>query len=292
MELWLLLAILTGVFFGIQSILLKILSKTFDQSFILKYLFLIAGMLLLPAIFFSQTKLELRPFVFAFSISLILNTIAYSLLLKAIRQYPVSIVMPFVGLTPLFLTITSYFILGETITRVKILGIAFIVVGGFILQLPQNWKQQAWHRLINIQEKGIGLMILVAFIWSITASIEKIAVTASSPEFYGAFIHLGLGGVFVVWHKLKEKNKKIPEVPFRTSGKRRMLVFLGFISALLAWCQLFAIKITLVSYVIAFKRAGVLVSTILAFVYLNERNYLKALSGTLLILTGAALITL
>ena len=69
MELWLILAILTGIFFGVQSILLKVLTKSFDQTIILKNLFLIAGILLFPAIFFSQPQLEWRPFLGAFFLS-------------------------------------------------------------------------------------------------------------------------------------------------------------------------------------------------------------------------------
>lgn len=293
MELWLLLAISTGIFFGVQSILLKILTKTFDQAVILKNLFLIAGILLVPAIFFTQLHFEWRPFLGAFFISLILNTFAYHLLLRAIANYPVSIVMPYVGLTPLFLTITSYLILGEALTRLQILGIALIVLGAFVLQLPQDWQFKDWRKWINWREKGIWLMILVAFIWSITASVEKIAVKASSPEIYGAAIHLALGGIFVIVEKWSVKNVKNRMVAENKASEQKKLIFvLGLISAALAWCQLFAIKITYVSYVIAFKRAGVLVSTILAFLLLKEGNYLKALTGTVFILVGAALITL
>ncbi|EHO43073.1 DMT family transporter [Caldithrix abyssi] len=293
MELWFILSVLTGTFFGVQSVLLKILSKYFEQTFVLKYLFLIAGILLLPAIFLSPTRVELRLFLMAFSISLVLNTVAYHLLLKAIAHYPVSIVMPYVGLTPLFLTMTSYLILGEALTKGKIVGIIFIVLGGFILQLPENLKEKGWRHLINWREKGIWMMVLVAFIWSITASVEKIAVNASSPEFYGAFIHLALGGVFVFWGKWQNRNSiKKPEALKITSGGKKYILLIGIVSAALAWCQLVAIKLTFVSYVIAFKRAGVLVSTLLAFFILKERHYLKALSGTILILTGAAFITL
>ncbi len=171
MELWLILSILTGTFFGFQAILLKILSQFFNHAFILKFLFLIAGILLIPAIFFTPLNLELRPFLMAFFISLSLNTVAYLLLLKAIARYPVSIVMPFVALTPLFLTLTAYLILGETLNQIKIIGIVLIVCGSFILQLPKNWRIKDWRSLINWQEKGIWLMILIAFIWSITASV-------------------------------------------------------------------------------------------------------------------------
>ncbi|NOX90530.1 MAG: EamA family transporter [Calditrichaeota bacterium] len=296
---WLVLSVLTGTFFGIQSILLKILSQHFEQTTILKTLFLVAGFLLLPAIFIASPNLRPIPFFLSFAVSITLNIVAYTLLLKAIVQYPVSIVMPFVGLTPLFLTITSFLILGETITSIKIIGILFIVFGGFILQLPQdislrNVKNHGFKDLINTGEKGIWYMVLVAFLWSITASVEKIAVRASSPEFYGASIHLSLGAAFLVIQKFsKKKNGRSGGLlPSVTKKSIFLLLLIGVVSAALAWCQLTAIKITYVTYVITFKRAGILVSTLLAFLILKERNYAKAISGTVSILIGAALITI
>ncbi len=87
----------------------------------------------------------------------------------------------------------------------------------------------------------------------------------------------------------KKQVKNVKNVP---KNKKLLLIAIGIISALLAWCQLLAIKLTYVSYVIAFKRAGVLISTILAFIVLKEKNYLKSLTGTILIILGATLITL
>ncbi len=292
---WLTLSILTGTFFGIQSILLKILSAHFEQTTILKYLFFIAGFVLLPLALGQHLSLRFAPFLGAFLISLILNIFAYSLLLSALAKYPVSVIMPFVGLTPLFLTLSSYFILGETITRLKFAGILLIVLGAFVLQLPdQDRSSKGWTRLINLKEKGIWFMVLVAFLWSITASVEKIAVQSSSPEFYGAAIHLSLGIAFLVLEFMRRRRPKAglkPQVgvPWKL---KRLLVLLGIVSALLALCQLTAIKMAFVTYVIAFKRAGVLISTLYAFLFLKEKNYIRTIGGTVLILLGSGILTI
>ncbi|GEM_PF-865720 len=292
---WITLSILTGTFFGIQSILLKILSKYFEQTTILKYLFLIAGIFLLPFSLQASLPVNTKAFLFAFGISLVLNIFAYSLLLTAVAKYPISIVMPFVGLTPLFLTLTSYLILGETITRIKFIGILLIVLGAFVLQLPARPKgEKSLRRLLISGEKGIGYMILVAFIWSITASVEKIAVKSSSPEFYGAAIHLSLGIVFLFIGITKQNQIKqqVDSAARKAFKIKWILILLGVVSAALALCQLTAIKIAFVTYVITFKRAGVLISTLYGFFFLKEKNYFKALSGTILILLGSGILTL
>ncbi len=294
---WLILSILTGTFFGLQSILLKVLSKYFEQTTILKYLFLIAGIILLPLALRTTfpVNVNIKPFLLALSISFVLNIIAYSLLLRAIARYSVSVIMPFVGLTPLFLTLSAFLILGEVITTFKFTGILLIVLGAFILQLPARLQEQkGLARILNFEDKGIWYMVLVAFIWSITASVEKIAVQSSSPEFYGATIHLSLGMAFFLSELIRRQNRKASFKPqFGAAWKsKRLLILLGIVSALLALCQLTAIKMAFVTYVIAFKRAGVLISTLYAFIFLKEKNYIKTIGGTVLILLGSGILTI
>jgi len=282
---WIFLSVLTGIFFGFQVILIKVLSVKADRFTVLAFLFSITGILLLPFGLANFSHFYGQRFFPAFLVSFILNIFAYLLLIRAIRISPVSIVMPFVGFTPVFLIFTGYLILGETVSAGQSIGILLIITGGFILQMPQMSGKHGWHKIFNVQEKGIGLMLLVAFIWSITASVEKIAVQSSSPSFYGAMIHLSLGVFFTGATVLKKP---------RTTVKKDILgwlVVLGVVGAALAISQLTAIKITMVTNVIAFKRAGVIVSTLAGFFFFKEKNYIKAALGTLLIIFGTALIS-
>ena len=288
---WLALSVLTGVLFGIQAALIKLFSHKVSQFVLLTSLFIITGLVLFPLSIHDVTYFNLPKFLSAFLISLILNSIAYILLFQAIKISPISIVIPFVGLTPVFLILSGYVILNETITGIQLIGILLVVLGGFILQLPYKrvGGQGSFLRFFNLKEKGIPYVILVAFIWSITASVEKIAVLASSPKFYGMVIHLSLGFVFMIagvvtgqWLNLDTRKKWI------LPG----MLLLGLTSALLAISQLTAIKLTKVTYVISFKRAGVLVSSLSGFLFFKEKNYLKAGVGTIMIIAGSLIITL
>lgn len=282
---WIFLSVLTGIFFGIQAVLIKLLTEKTDRFTILAFLFGITGILLLPFAFNSFEHFINTRFFPAFMVSFALNIFAYLLLLRAIRISPVSIVMPFVGFTPVFLIVSGYLILGEAVRAGQGAGIVLIIIGGFILQMPRVTGRQSWRHLFNLKEKGIGLMLLVAFIWSITASVEKIAVKASSPAFYGTMIHLALGVFFGASIFVKKSATRIKK------SQTILLLLLGITSAALAISQLTAIKITMVTNVIAFKRAGVIVSTLAGFILFKEQNYLKASLGTLLIIAGTALIS-
>ncbi len=291
-----LLSVLTGISFGFQVILIKILSRKLHQFGILQYLFLCTGVfILLLSISSPWQEIDIQRFLPSLLISFIINIIAFSLLTKAIMLSPVSLVMPFVGLTPLFLVLTAYIILGESITLAKFSGVLGIVVGSFILQLPQEWKKKNLSLRLRFitDEKGIIYVIMVAFLWSISASIEKIAVIASSPEMYATTIHLALGVAFLLIYRQIRKKER--------AGSRReinydysllfVIALLVLVSTVLALSQLTAIKYAFVTYVISFKRAGILISSIIGFIFFKEKNYFKTITGTLLILIGAFVIT-
>lgn len=285
------LSVLTGILFGLQSVLVKFALLKRNQVQILKYLFCTAGLLLLPFALNEVPHLQVVSFSISLSISLLINIAAYLLLFSAIKISPISIVMPYIGFTPLFLTLTGFLILDEKTGSVQFLGILLILIGGFVLQLPSTFSRKNKFNLrylFSREEKGIYLALAASFLWSISASVEKIAVLSSSPEFYGASIHLALGLVFLLLSQYP--SHKTQEIE---SGKvLPLLLFIGIVTAGLAWSQLTAIKLTQVSTVIAFKRSGILVSGLVGLIYFKEGHYLKTTIGTLVILCGAILISL
>ncbi len=288
----LLFSVLTGILFGLQSILVKFALLKQSQVQVLKYLFSIAGIVLLPLALIEVPTVHLVSFSTAFSISLFINIAAYLLLFTAIKISPISIVMPYIGFTPLFLTLSGYLILDEQTGILSFWGILLILVGGFILQLPVRLvkeKKFTVLRFFNREEKGIYFALAAAFLWSISASVEKIAVFSSSPEFYGAAIHLALGLVFLLF---AQRNTEKAETNKTNSGKNiALLLVIGIVSAILALTQLTAIQLTQVSTVIAFKRTGVLISGLAGLFYFKEGHYLKTITGTIVLVCGAVLVS-
>ncbi|MBD3225130.1 MAG: EamA family transporter [Caldithrix sp.] len=297
-ENWILLGILTGIFFGFQTVFIKLLSKHYHQFEILSYLFIIAGFIILPFSLMDSWKIDVVPFIWSTTVSFVVNIAAFYLMALAVSRYPISTVMPFIGLTPLFLTLTGAIILDERIAFMGFISITMIVIGSFILQMPQRTDgKPVWHfkQFFNTKEKGIGLAILVAFLWSITASVEKIAVLSSTPAIYASIIHFALGIAFVVLSRfIAQKRADSYGRPQKIIPKELKLnvILLGLFSALLAINQLTAIKYAFVTYIISFKRAGIILSSIIGFVYFKESGVVKKLIGTIMIIAGTIIITL
>ena len=190
MESWIVFSIITGVCFGLQTSLLKYLSDKVPQFLILASLFIVASIFIYPFTYSEFNIYDLVIFFKAFSATLLLNILAFYLLVRTISNSPVSVIAPYLNLTPLFMVASGYLILNEVLTYKKIFWIIIMICGAIFIQ---------YELLIKIEINKIKntlLAVSVAFIWSITASLEKICVKASNVYTYAFLIHLSLGLVF------------------------------------------------------------------------------------------------
>ena len=99
---------------------------------------------------------------------------------KAIEKSDISKVMPMLSFTPLFLLVTSPVILGETIHLLGILGILFVVIGSYLLNLDLS-KNSIFEPFKGLlREKGTRYMLIVSFLWSFSANFDKLSIQNSS----------------------------------------------------------------------------------------------------------------
>ena len=118
----------------------------------------------------------------AFALALPLEIIAMVFYIKALRISPLSLTLPFLSLTPVFLILVSYLILEKVSFRGGI-GIIFLTAGSYTLNLHEMRRGIFEPFRAITKEKGSVLMIGVALIYSITSSLGKMAIEHSSPYF-------------------------------------------------------------------------------------------------------------
>ena len=92
--------------------------------------------------------------------------------------------------TPLFLLIISPIIVGEFPTEKGLIGIVLIVVGSYLLNVNLKEKEILLPLKSLMKNKATRYMLIVAFIWSISANFDKKGIEASSILQYILFINL------------------------------------------------------------------------------------------------------
>jgi drug/metabolite transporter (DMT)-like permease len=223
----------------------------------------------------------------ALTISLGINLLAVTLYVQAIKLSPLSLTFPFLAFTPLFLVLTGYVALREMPDGQGIAGIILIVMGAYMLN-SEELREGVLGPLRKIaRERGSLLMILVAALWSISAAADKVALLSSSPFFFLAVFHL----LFPLLY--------LPVLRFKARAKRRQLLdeapallLFALLGAMMILFQMTAVRMALVSYVIAIKRAGMLFSILLGYFFFGEGHIKARLSGAALMVTGVGCILL
>jgi len=125
-------------------------------------------------------------------------------------------------------------------------------------------------------------MLTVAFIWSITANLDRIGVELSNPFVWVTLMNVGVVS-FVMPAALRGISGPV---------KWKFPIAMGVADGVGAVLQMFAITLAPVPHVIAIKRTSILLSSIVGLVFFREGRGVERLSGALAMVVGAVLVIL
>jgi drug/metabolite transporter (DMT)-like permease len=284
---WLVLAILTAFFESLKDVFSKKSLKFLDEYLVACVGMLVAAIVLLPILAVVGIP-KLGPnFWMAMAIGGSLNVVAYTLYVKAIRIADLSLTSPLSTLTPLFLLITSPLIVQEVPTVWDGVGVFLIVIGSYVLNLRSSSSGFFGPMRSIFRNKGTRMMVVVAFIWSITSTFDKVGVMNSSPIFWAivlfAFIGLGILPLVI----LKSDN---PIQGIRSHWK--LLLAAGVANGIGVGCQMVAVGMVAVTQVIAVKRLSALISVGFGYFLFGEKGIRERLLGAAIMVGGVVVMAI
>ncbi len=213
-----------------------------------------------------------------------LNLISSLLYMRALAVGELALTVPLINLTPALLLVTSPLLVGEYPTPAGMAGVV-LVVGGTLALHRGEGPGGIGSGLRNLLGRpGSRTMLLVAVIWSITANIDKLGVRSSSPLGWAVavdlFITLGLLPF------LGRRRRQVHPLPHSA------LLATGLAGGLTLACQMAAINLTQVPYVIAIKRSSTLLSVLWGRWLFAEPKLGPCLLAVLVMVAGVWLILL
>ena len=220
----------------------------------------------------------------AFAVEFVMEAVALGLYLKSLEKTDVSLAVPLLALTPAFLLITSPLITGETISTQGVLGVAFAVVGTYILALDTKHKSllSPFRRLWS--DEGLRLMLLTAAAYSITANYYALVARNSSPMFTSAVIETS--GVVVFGALVLIQRRKIEPV-FKMGGTVAASGFMAFLGGITLSVALLS---GLTPLVISIRRLSIPMTVLLGHRVLKEGHFRQRIVASVILLAGAVLI--
>lgn len=221
-----------------------------------------------------------------------LNILAFTLYTRAIKIADLSLTVPLVTLTPLFLLVTSPVIIGEWPTGLDAVGVMFLIVGSYMLNLnPSDGLTLAPLRALMLNP-GSRMMMAVAFLWSITSNFDKVGTLNSSPLFWGMslFATIALGMVPFVLKRVWQKGMGPALGGLWTQAK--FVTLAGTFQAIGISLQFTALTMAPVAQVVAVKRMSALISVGFGYALFGETGLRERLLGAAIMVSGVVIMAM
>lgn len=214
-----------------------------------------------------------------------LELLAAFLYMQVLKICHLSLCIPLLAFTPVFLILTGWLVLGEALNRAGLVGLALVAGGSYFLGLGSA-RFAWWEPLAALaRERGARLMLAVAALYSLTSALGKLAILHSEPAFFGVFYPAVVGGSMLAAY---------PFSRVREGGILASRWLLGLLVGVAVTgeilCHVFGMSLAPAAYLIGVKRLSILFSVILGGLLLQERPFLPRLVAAALMVTGVALI--
>lgn len=284
----LLLAFGAAVFESFKDVVSKhALKHDVNEYFIAWALRFFTFLLSLPLILFSGIPVLGDKFWLYLFIDSAVSSFITVLYMKAISQSDLSITVPMINFTPIFLLITAPLIVGEFPKPLGLLGVIFIVFGSYVLNIKEMDRGYFSPFQALLKERGPKIMLIVAFLFSFSSPVVKIGVQNSSPFFWTMAVN-GMTS-FILLPLMLYRNKNPIQHTFLHF---KSLLILGVCSVCLLLFQLYALTLTLVVYAVSVKRLSTMLSVIWGHFILKETGMKQRLPGVLIMILGVFLIAI
>jgi uncharacterized membrane protein len=289
--LWLFFVLLAAIFAPLQDLVSKKALKRIGDEYIITWSSRFFALPFFLPLLFDQISQNIPDWdVLLLGISaivLVLQIVSNIFYFRAIKSSDLSLTIPLISFSPLFILASSPLILEEYPGIWDILGIFFVVGGSYILNIKNQDGGYLAPLKFLFRENGPRLMLGVAFIWSLISTFNKVGIEKSSPIFWAALTSTVLAIVMtpVMLYQSQENVKVIPDNIF-------YLFLIGLLQGLTMLCFMQAVKLTLVAQAVSVKRSSILFSALFGHLFLQEPGIQERMTGATIMLLGVVIITL
>lgn len=215
---------------------------------------------------------------------------AFFCVMLSLKNLEISNALPLLALTPGFVAIFAFILLGESLKMIEVLGLLFLIAGTFILE-SKNFKELFFPFSIFLKSKYHRFIILALLLFTASSILDKLLLIKLnlSPISLTAFQHIYFAILFSILYIFFRSK----EVAAPVSMKKNNLGWIALISILTIgyrYTQIVAVSLASVALVLAIKRTSVFWATVIGGKLFNDKDLLKRSLAAILIVIGAILI--
>ena len=259
--------------------------------------FTLTGLVLSPLLLGMPPLGDLPPAFWGWiAVLLPLEITAMALYLAAIRDYPLSLTLPYLAFTPVFVTLVAFVLLGERVTPGGAAGVTLVVSGAWLLNVRHarrgDWRSWAMPLRAILYEPGSRMMLAVAVIYAVTSTLGKGAMQYLPSHYFGAFYFALLGLAILILFGLPRPGRVLRALGLRPGGRPWTVLAVVGLNALMIYTHFLALQLVQVAYMIAVKRVSLLFGILYGALMFHEPGLKTQLPAGVLMLAGVFLIAL
>jgi drug/metabolite transporter (DMT)-like permease len=185
----------------------------------------------------------------------------------ALQVSPMSMCVPFLSFTPVFLIPSGYLILGQVPSPLKAVGVLLIVVGSLVMHRKLFSEGLMAPVRAVIRERGSRYMLLVSLIFAVTNPIDA-KLVQMSDVFTEAFSY-GVGLSISFWLMTRIRGGDFAAA---SKGNWKWISLAALSDAVSLLFQLASYTYIAVVITVSIKRAGIILAVLSGWLFFHERE--------------------
>lgn len=287
---WFLVALLSSFLSAFAAITQKkVLSnlKPLEFSF---YLSLVNLLFSIPFFFFIDYQTINSQNLSILFIKSLIGALAFLCVMTALKNLQISNALPLLALTPGFVAVFAFLILGETLKLYEILGLISLILGTYILE-SKSLKEVLIPFSVFIKSKYHQFILAALLLFSASSIMDKVLLIKLNltPASLTAFQHIFFALLFSIIYLIANKSISKKEI-FTFKENLGWIALISILTIGYRFSQVWAVSLASVALVLAVKRTSVLWATIIGGKIFKDTNLLKKVIAVIFILVGAILI--
>ena len=227
------------------------------------------------------------PVLFLLIFKAAILSLAWYFLFQALKRLHISIVEPLINVSPLFLLILSFFILGERLSPIQYVGVGIIMIGAYLLGVEDIRKPFGFLRLFK--NKNVTLLLVALFLVSISAVLDKIILVRTTIPSTLFYCYLFVSIIYLV---IIISHGYLREIMHPVRAHYYLIILMAFLTfvADVSYFVVVAMPLVPISLIIPLKRLSTLIGTVIGGQLFQESGLFHKAAACGVMLFGIFLI--
>lgn len=282
MEIWVLTALAAAVLSSAKSTVQKLLTEDYN-SVEIGYIAGILGVFFLAPVGvwgYIHGGLPRSVAILGVIGSGLGNVIGVYLYLEALRIEDISVVSPFRRTTPVIVAVLEPLLLGISYSASILVGALFTVMGGYVVMVDGRNFLSPFKR----PGRGVMLALSIAFLYAGVAIAERYVLQEMNSLLFTFLVWVVIAAGYST---LMRKNGHVID---RQVFRQPVIVLIGLAASLGSIAIFYSLSLASASQVITVKQSVVIFNVLIGGFLFSEKNIIRKLLGSILILAGIVLV--